>query len=54
MPQKEILGMKISGFLKTIFEEENSYQSWEYSFLFREQRHTQNPVKRMRRRDLRK
>ena len=36
--------IKISRFLKTIFEEKNFYQSWKYSFLFREQRRTQNPV----------
>ena len=46
--------IKISRLLKTIFEEKNFYQSWEYSFLFREQRRTQNPVKNIRWRDLQK
>ena len=46
--------IKISRFLKTIFEEKNFYQSWEYTFLFREQHRTQNPAKHMRWRDLRK
>ena len=38
--------IKISRLLKTIFEEKNFYQSWEYSFLFREQRRAQNPVRK--------
>ena len=44
--------IKISRLLKTIFEEKNIYQSWEYSFFFREQRCTQNLVKHMKWRDL--
>ena len=30
--------IKTSRFIKTIFEEQNFYQIWEYAFFFREQR----------------
>ena len=45
--------IKFSKFLKTIFNGRHFHQSCEYSFLFREQRRIQNPVRHMRWRDFR-